>query len=219
MCNLYSMTMPLDAVRHMFDVEPDRADVGNLEPLRAIFPKYEAPVVTAADGGRALVRASWGFLTPNKSKKTGKWLKPNAWNNTRDDKVRSAPLWRDSFETRRCLVPATAYAEATGRNPATYHWASVKDVEGFAFAGIWKHQVGTLGETEVDATVYSIMTASPNSFAAQYHTRMPVILAQENYEAWLQGSSSEAYGLLGGIPADLMQLIGEGIGMREQPDI
>ncbi|WP_300064524.1 SOS response-associated peptidase family protein [uncultured Roseobacter sp.] len=124
MCNLYSMTMPLDAMRHMFDFEPDRAGVGNLEPLRAIWPKNEAPIVLIDDGDRELVRASWGFLTPNKSKKTGKWLKPKPWNNTRDDKVRSAPLWRDSFETRRCLVPATAYAEATGRNPATYHWAN-----------------------------------------------------------------------------------------------
>ncbi|WP_299970169.1 SOS response-associated peptidase family protein [uncultured Roseobacter sp.] len=219
MCNLYSMTMPLDAVRHIFDVQPDRARVGNLEPMRSIWPKDEAPIVLIDDGDRELVRGSWGFLTPNKSKKTGKWLKPQAWNNTRDDKVRSAPLWRDSFETRRCLIPATAYAEATGRNPATYHWANVRDAEGFAFAGIWKRQVGTLGETEIDAMVFSIMTASPNSFAAQYHTRMPVILPPDAYETWLTGSPDAAYSLLGGISADLMLLIGEGERMTEQPEI
>lgn len=219
MCNLYSLDMSLDDMRHMFGVPPDRAELGNLKPLRAIWPKDEAPIVTLGGEGRSLVRASWGFLTPNKSKKTGKWLKPRPWNNTRDDKVRSAPLWRDSFETRRCLVPATAYAEATGRNPATYHWANVQDVDGFAFAGIWKRQIGRVGDTDVDATVYSIMTTNPNAFAAQYHTRMPVILAHENYETWLNGSPSEAYHLLSGIPAEQMRLIGEGSGMREQPEI
>ncbi|WP_300009620.1 SOS response-associated peptidase [uncultured Roseobacter sp.] len=219
MCNLYANTMPIDAMRNLFDVAPGRVDLGNMEPLAAIFPKYEAPIVLMDDGDRSLVRASWGFLTPNKSKKTGKWLKPQAWNNTRDDKVRSAPLWRDSFETRRCLVPVTSYAEATGRNPATYHWANVRDAEGFAFAGIWKHQVGRLGETDVDTMVYSIMTASPNSFAAQYHTRMPVILAPGTYDTWLNSAPDDAFDLLSGIPADHMQLIGEGEGMREQPEI
>jgi len=84
MCNLYSATMPVEAVRHLFAFSPDLDRLGNSEPLPAIYPKYRASIVTIEDGDRFLTRARWGFLKPNKSKKTGKWLKLQAWNNTRD---------------------------------------------------------------------------------------------------------------------------------------
>lgn len=94
MCNLYSNITTHEAMRQLFDVQPDNTHLGNQPALDAIFPKYEAPIVAIGKSGdRALVRASWGFLTPNKSKKTGKWLKPSAWNNTRDDKIQSSGLW------------------------------------------------------------------------------------------------------------------------------
>lgn len=218
MCNLYSNKMPPEAMRQMFDVPAARTELGNMPALRAIYPKYDAPIVTFGGGDRSLVRAHWGFLTPNKSKKTGNWLKPQAWNNARDDKIRSASLWRDSFVNRRCLIPATAYAEATGRNPATFHWFNVKDAACFAFAGIWRHQKGTVGETEIDALVFSMITTSPNSLTAHYHTRMPLILAPDQHDTWLRGDPDEAFSVLEPFPADKMQVIGEGIGMREEPE-
>ena len=157
------------------------------------------------------------FLTPNKSKKTGNWLKPSAWNNTRDDKIRTAPLWRGSFEHGRCLVPATAYAEATGRNPATYHWFSIKDAEAFAFAGIWKIQKGVVGDTHIDSAVHSIVTTSPNHLTKAYHHRMPVILAASDYEEWLTATPDAAFDLLRPFPAEQMQIVQEGQGLREGP--
>lgn len=204
-------------MRQLFAVMPGRSQLGNMPALSAIYPKYEAPIVRLVDDERDLIRSSWGFLTPKKSKKTGNWLKPQAWNNTRDDKIRSASLWRDSFATRRCLVPATAYAEATGRNPATYHWFAVKDAEAFAFAGIWKHQTGTVGDTDVDAIVHSVVTTEPNDLAAGYHTRMPAILLPRDYQRWLSVPPEEALTLLRPLPHDLMHVIGEGVGMREEP--
>ncbi len=217
MCNLHSNKMPHEAMRLLFDVTNERANLGNMPALTAIYPKYEAPIVTVCDGERALIRSQWGFLIPNKSKKTDKWIKPTAWNNTRDDKIRSTPLWRDSFERRRCLVPATAYCETTGRNPATFHWFNVKGAEGFALAGIWMHQRGTLGDTDVDSVVHSVVTTSPNALASNYHNRMPVILAAEHYDAWLSGSPDDAFSLLQLFPARQMQVMGEGIGLRQQP--
>ncbi|MCK8463174.1 SOS response-associated peptidase family protein [Aliiroseovarius sp. S1339] len=217
MCNLYSSKMPPEAMRQLFDVPSARDLLGNAEPLPAIYPKYLAPIVTTDQGGLALVKASWGFLTPNKSKKTGKWLKPSAWNNTRDDKIRTASLWRDSFENRRCLIPGTAYAEATGRNPATFHWFDVKGTEGFAFAGIWKQQTATVGDTDVDGKFYSMVTTAPNELAAKYHNRMPVIISPSDYEEYLTGDPGMAFNLLRPFPADQMQVIGSGEGLRSEP--
>ena len=217
MCNLYSSTMPPDAMRHLFGVRGARDHLGNAEPLTAIYPKYHAPIVTVQDSERSLTTAQWGFLTPNKSRKTGKWLKPQAWSNTRDDKIMTAPLWRDSFEARRCLIPATAYAEATGRNPATYHWFRVAQAEGFAFAGIWKHHKATIGDTEIDDIFYSVVTTAPNALVAKYHNRMPLILPRDAYTTWLTGTPENAALLLTPLPADQVEVIASGEGLREEP--
>ena len=84
---------------------------------RAIFPGHMAPVVrTAADGERELVDLSWGFVLPQAGKA------PRRVTNVRDDKARTSTFWRDSFEQRRCLVPATAFCEPAEVKPATWHW-------------------------------------------------------------------------------------------------
>lgn len=218
MCNLYSNKSPHDEMQMVFEVTPEHAALGNMPALSAIYPKYEAPIVAIGkEGHRSLVRAQWGFLTPNKSKKTGAWLKPSAWNNTRDDKIRSSGLWKQSFETRRCIVPATAYAEATGRNPATYHWFDQDGQDVFGMAGIWRYQKGTIGDTEFDGVVYSIVTTNANAVASDYHTRMPVILAKQDYEQWLRASPDDAASLIVPSPPELLRLRGSGIGLKEEP--
>jgi len=216
MCNLHSNMMPVEAMRRLFDVAHERASLGNMEPLRAIYPKYEAPIVTVDSGERSLKRSHWGFLTPNKSKKTGKWLKPSAWNNTRDDKIQTSGLWTNSFTHRRCLIPATAYAEATGRNPATYHWFGFEGIEGFALAGIWKYQDETVGDSAVDTVVHSMVTTSASEFASQYHNRMPVILDDADYKTWLSGTAEDAFKLLRPMESHLTRL-GGGIGVTKWP--
>jgi len=185
MCNLYSNTTAHQAMRQLYMVKPERSDLGNLPALTALYPKSTAPIVAIGKAGdRSLVRSHWGFLTASKSKRTGAWNKPQAWNNTRDDKITTSGLWKGSFEKRRCLVPATGYAEATGKKPATWQWLRVQDTEGFAFAGIWRYQKGTLGDTDVDTLVHSVVTCGANELTARVHNRMPVILAEADYEAW-----------------------------------
>jgi putative SOS response-associated peptidase YedK len=204
-------------MRQLFDVPAENSALGNLPGLEAIFPKYEAPIVTIeTTGDRALIRSSWGFLTPNKSKKTGNWLKPKAWNNTRDDKIQTSGLWKTSFEARRCLIPATAYAEATGRNPATYHWFRVRDQEAFAFAGIWQRRSGLVGETDVDGIFHSMVTTTPCKLAAKYHNRMPVILALNNYAQWLEGDPEDAAKLIQPYSGEL-EMFAEGLGLTKEP--
>jgi putative SOS response-associated peptidase YedK len=73
MCNLYSLTTAKEAMRGLFDVDRNRDRLGNTEPLPAIWPKHMAPVVRLdGEGERELLMMSWGFLTAQTSKKTGK---------------------------------------------------------------------------------------------------------------------------------------------------
>ena len=74
MCNLHANTLSHEAMRRLFDVDPDRSHLGNFAPLSSIYPKNDAPTVLIDDDGeRSLQVSSWGFLTPKKSKKTGGW--------------------------------------------------------------------------------------------------------------------------------------------------
>lgn len=220
MCNLYSSTTSPEAMRRLFDVAPERDHIGNQPPLPAIFPRYEAPVIRlSGDGERELVRMHWGFLLPQVSKKTGKPILPKAVNNARDDKLRTSPFWRGSFETRRCLVPATSFCEATGREPATYHWFALAGDEPrppFAFAGLWRGFRGVYRGELVEIETYTIVTTRPNSLVAPVHPdRMPVILPEERYEAWLLAPTEDAFALIEPYPADTMRVVKSGKGEKE----
>ena len=71
------------------------------EPVNAIFPRHVAPVVRQSqDGEREIVPMSWGSFRLEKGKA------PRPVTNVRDDQIRTNPFWRDSFQKRRCLVPA-----------------------------------------------------------------------------------------------------------------
>ncbi|MGY4408722.1 hypothetical protein ACVWW4_000458 [Bradyrhizobium sp. LB7.1] len=59
MCNLYSMTKNVEAIRRLFGALNSR--VGNLPSMPGIFPDYPAPIVRNAEGGREIVLARWGM--------------------------------------------------------------------------------------------------------------------------------------------------------------
>lgn len=219
MCNLYSSTTAKEAMRQLFDVPIRNDHLGNAEPLPAIWPKYDAPVVRLAeDGARELVMMKWGFLTAQTSKKTGKPISPAAWNNARDDKVATNGLWKDSFANRRCLVPASSFCEAKGRNPAIYHWFALKGDEPrppFAFAGMWRGIQNGLPNEVAHQMTHTIITTDANELVKPIHpTRMPVILRPADYEEWLNGSTDQALALLRPFPAGDMQIVRYGEGDR-----
>ncbi len=220
MCNLYSQTTAQEAMRRLFKVKHDR--IGNQPPLPAIFPRHEAPVVRQTDDGeRELVRMHWGFLLPQTSKKTGKPILPKAVNNARDDKVRVSRFWQKSFETRRCLVPASSFCEAKGRKPATYYWFGLKGEDQrppFAFAGLWRGFNGTYRDEDVDIDTYTIVTTKPNALVKPIHPdRMPVIVDPDDYDTWLNGSPDNAAALLRPFPADRMQVFKSGEDEKSDP--
>ena len=220
MCNLYSNTMAKDAMRQIFAVDAGHDDLGNAEPLTAIFPKGMSPIVGVnADGTRWLQSAHWGFVMPQVSKKTGKPIQPKAVNNARADKLRSSRFWTKSFEERRCLIPATSFCEAKGRNPATYVWFGVAG-EGarppFALAGLWRAYKGNYGGGEEREMITSSMvTSTPNDLIRETHPdRMPVILDPDDYAQWLTGTPDEAFALLKPFPADQMMINQSGGGLK-----
>ena len=97
MCNLYSMTRNVEAIRQLFRIGHNRACA--VESLPAIFPGHTAPVVRpTADGERELLPMGWGFVLPQQGKATRRVT------NARDDKLEGR-FWSGSFRGKRASHP------------------------------------------------------------------------------------------------------------------
>lgn len=109
----------------------------------------------------------------------------------------STPSLRESFRTRRCVVPADGFYEwtTTGGRKTPLWIGVVSEQTGtpgpFAMAGIWDRWEGPAGAVET----FSVLTCAPNSLMAEIHDRMPVILAREDYAAWMDPSNTDVAGL------------------------
>ncbi|MGB5212709.1 MAG: SOS response-associated peptidase [Anderseniella sp.] len=213
MCNLYSITTNVEAIRGLFNVGRIDTNAGNLPSLPAIFPAYDAPVIRQVDGERVLSMMHWGFILPQRDKA------PKVVNNARDDKATTSRFWKSSFEERRCLIPASSFAEYHPKNRdrkghKTVVWFAVKG-DGprppFALAGVWQRWRGTYKDDYCDMNVFSMLTTVPNEIVEPIHPmRMPVILDPSDYDTWLIGSPDSAAGLLKPYPADGMHIAMEG---------
>jgi putative SOS response-associated peptidase YedK len=81
---------------------------------------------------------------------------------------------------------------------------TLKNRDGFVFAGLWDAWISPKGETINSCT---IITTSANTLIEPIHNRMPVILSKKAEEAWLNKDTdvSTLKGLLNTYPAELME--------------
>jgi putative SOS response-associated peptidase YedK len=196
MCGRYSITLPPEAIRELFQTHgelPKGPAYYNAPPTTAL------PVVRQAkDGdGRELVLMQWGPI-PWFSKDG----KPSySIINARAKGLRTAASYREPFSTgRRCLVPASGYFEWTGpKNDRQPHYFTRADGQPLALAGRWDRW-RSADKSETKET-FTIVTTEPTKFAAQFHDRMPLVLEPDTWELWMKGEPDAA--------AELMKLANE----------
>jgi putative SOS response-associated peptidase YedK len=159
------------------------------------FPKYPAPVMIQEHGTRTLVEMRWGvqrFIGQGKTKPV---------TNARNDKLLSR-TWKACAEQRRCLIPATGYFEP-GLGPVGAKgemFFRVKEWPMFFFAGLW--------DINPDGAAFTMVTTEPNDYVRPYHDRMPVVLAESDWELWLGDeplSVELLNGLCRGLPSEALQ--------------
>jgi putative SOS response-associated peptidase YedK len=193
MCGRYMLTTPVDALRELF-MFTERL---NLAPRYNIAPTQEVPIVRRPrDGaGRELIMVRWG-LVPYwaDDPKIG-----NRLINARCESVARTAAFREAYQRRRCLVPADGFFEwqkaGRTRQPLLVRR---RDQAPFAFAGLWERWPQPGGGVLRSCT---IITCPANELVAPVHDRMPVILASEDIERWLDPSQSDAHELLKPYPA------------------
>ena len=191
MCGRFTLKRPR---RIRFDTAGDAGFI-DLLPRYNIAPSQE--IVAIVENGDQYARLfQWGLI-PSWSKE------PKAIINARSETLVEKPSFRDSFQRRRCLIPADGFYEweRKGKFIQPYYF-QMRDHSPFCFAGIW--DTWQFGEKTINSC--AIITTSANEVLAPIHDRMPVILPPGDYESWLQPSSRPDYllSLLEPFPADAM---------------
>lgn len=160
-------------------------------PRYNVAPTDPVPVVVAHEGERYLTHHRWG-LVPH-------WAKDLSIGtrmiNARAETVATLPAFRESFASRRCIIPATRF----------YEWQRVGDrkqpytilrSDGFpmSFAGLWASWSDQ--RTRERVLSCAIVTTTANAMMAPLHDRMPVVLEDEALGMWLDPSLTDTGALL-----------------------
>jgi putative SOS response-associated peptidase YedK len=200
MCGRFTLRTPLNLVAEQFfitlpGVLADR-------PRFNIAPSQPILAVHQPSGGesRQGVMLQWGLIPS--------WAKDptigNRMINARSETAHQKPSFRAAFKNRRCLVLADGFYEwqklPNGKQAWYFHRP---DHQPFAFAGLWESWHGPGQQQELQSA--TILTTTPNECARPVHDRMPVILSEQDHDAWLDPDNPDldAVGeLMGPCPAD-----------------
>ena len=130
--------------------------------------------------------ASWGLIAPWSKSKAEALKSQSAAINARSETVHEKPTFKNAFRRSRCLVPASGYYEwATelGKyKPRQPVYISRDDGKMLAFAGIHDQWVSPEGEIRDSV---AIITRQAVGELATVHSRMPMFLPKQRWEAWM----------------------------------
>ena len=176
MCGRYALIASAPRLARLLGL----MEVPELPPRYNIAPTQTVAAVRASRTKDAeLVLMRWGLI-PAWSKTPGKDYRMI---NAKAETLAQRPAFRTAYRRRRCLIPADGFYEwkrlADRKQP--YYFA-MKDAKPFVFAGLWEQWRGPNEQVTDSCT---IITTEPNSTVAPVHSRMPAILAQQDYDAWL----------------------------------
>ena len=133
--------------------------------------------------------ASWGLIAPWSKSKTEALKSQSAAINARSETVHEKPTFKNAFRRSRCLVPASGYYEwATelGKyKPRQPVYISRDDGKMLAFAGIYDQWVSPEGEIRDSV---AIITREAVGELATVHSRMPMFLPKDRWDAWMDPS-------------------------------
>jgi putative SOS response-associated peptidase YedK len=183
MCGRYAFFSPAEAVRRVFALD----DVPEIEPRYNVAPTQDVPAVRAGEvGARAFAMLHWGLVP--------KWAKEKAIGNrminARSESLAEKPSFRDAFKKRRCLVLADGWYEWQVAPGGKQPWfIRMKDARPFAFAGLWERWKDPASGAQLESC--TIVTTDAAESVRKIHERMPVVLAEADWDRWLDTAFSD----------------------------
>jgi putative SOS response-associated peptidase YedK len=198
MCGRYTVTKP-EKIAEDFDAVLELS-LGDpwWKPRFNVAPTQPAPVVTQHARERSVELMRWG-LVPHWADLAGK--RPPLMINARLESLHAKQFFREALVHRRCLVPTDGFFEwvraAAGASskgakakqppqPFYFHRHPHPHTPNAhplaAFAGLWARASDAAGH---ELHSFTIITARAKDLVRPIHDRMPVVLAPDAYDAWL----------------------------------
>lgn len=200
MCGRFTYKLTWEELVRLYGLTLDQPS-RNTEARYNVCPTDPIDTVIEHDGRRELMPMRWGLI-PRWWSKPVKELKAATFN-ARAETVETKPFFRDAFKRTRCLIPASGYFEwqttPAGKQP--WYFTARDGSPALTVAGLWDQwRDRASGETIKSCTM---IITEPNAFVAEVHDRMPVLLAEKDFEPWLIGTAGIE--LLKPAPNDLLQ--------------
>src|SRR5580692_3381588 len=176
MCGRYVIISTPEAIRALFGY----GELPNFPPRYNVAPTQPIPVVRLHDGKRSFALMRWGLLPS--------WVKdPKTFPlliNARGESVLDKPAFRNAMRRRRCLIPTDGFYEwkasgTPGPPKRPYFVRAKRGADGTAPNG-----------EELDTA--AIITTTANRTLSSVHERMPVFVAPEAFDLWLDCANVEA---------------------------
>jgi putative SOS response-associated peptidase YedK len=218
MCGRFAQPRSSDELARIFrarrvtELEGDRFNVA---------PTDEVTAVVEHHGERQLDSFRWGLVPyyAESSREAARLI------NARAETVESSGAFRTAFRRRRCIIPADAFYEwrraapiasgDRGRSPRPQPFA-IRRVDGqpMAFAGLWAVWPDPM--TAGRLFTCSIITTTANEMLAPLHSRMPVVLDENDWDAWLDegAQAGSLRGMLLPAPDSTLEVYPVGLGVN-----
>jgi len=180
MCGRFSFAASDRIIEEHFGISPGQTE---FKPSFNCAPSQKLAVISS-EAQDVFSYMRWGLIPF--------WAKDisigNKLINAKAETISEKPSFRQSFATKRCLVPADGFYEWKQDKVKTPFRIAMKDDSIFAMAGLWSRWNDAGGKV---LDTFTIITTTANQLMQPIHHRMPVILELKDYKIWLGRSSPE----------------------------
>ena len=150
-----------------------------------VRPTNIIPVIAPnRSGARTVFPMVWGFTLPRSS---------SPMVNARVETASSKPTFKESWERRRCIIPASYYFEWEHLINAATGKAKTGDkymIQPKGSAVTWLAGLYRIEEMSgIQVPVFTVLTREPSEEIRFIHDRMPVILPREAVAEWIRPDS------------------------------
>ncbi|MCX5195287.1 SOS response-associated peptidase [Streptomyces sp. NBC_00249] len=207
MCGRYVSTRSPEDLTGLFQVTARSPDLvlppsWNVAPTDPVWAVLERADRESGVLERQLRALRWG-LVPSWSKTAGGGAKMI---NARVETVAEKPAYRRAFAARRCLLPADGFYEwepvpATGTAKAYKQPWFIRPLDGsvMAMAGLYEFWRDPAVTDEDDPAAWwatcTVLTTEASDDAGRVHPRMPLTLAPDDYDSWLDPGQRDPHAL------------------------
>jgi len=196
MCGRYRCRSDKQRIAEAFEagMGPEELD---LDPDDDIAPGSIQPVVAInREGERQIELMRWGFQLPDR-----------LLFNARSEGIETSKFWKDSFQERRCIVPADAifeWPQAGSSKKKLKYEIVLPGREPFGMAGLWNLRKDP--KTDQWERTFAILTGEPNEVMQPIHDRMTTFLEPRDYAEYLETAEKLPLHLLRILPSEAMRV-------------